>query len=122
MLRDAFVDAFIAAADQDDSPQLRESPAGGLIEIFSGRGKQDDGGAIRALRIVAKQRFDRFEQRFGLQNHAFTAAKETVIDGAMAIAREIAQIVNVRFDESRLAGSSHDSEVEWTDEKLREDG
>ena len=43
--------------------------------------------------ILDAQRLDAIEDGLGLENHAFAAAKGTVVYGAMAVVGEVAQVV-----------------------------
>src|SRR5271155_743667 len=128
MFGDPFVYAFVTAANQDDALQLGESPSGFLAEHGAGRGKQNDRGTLagncgRAQAFSrGEQRFHRGEQRLGLHHHALAAAERTVVDGAMTIVRERAQIMNVRLDQIRFACAAHDTVIERTTEELREYG
>ena len=52
---------------------------------------------LRSLRRELRQRFHGLEQRLGLQHHAFAAAERAIVHGAMAVMREVAQIVHARL-------------------------
>ena len=99
LFRDAFVHSLVSTTDQNDSLQRRELSGGLLIKRLSGGRKQYDRGAVTLWRLLGEQRFHRFKERLWLQYHPFAAAKGPVIDGAMPVAREIAQIVYMRFNE-----------------------
>src|SRR5262249_28728904 len=63
---------------------------------------------------------DSFEDRFGLKNHSFTAAKWAVINRAVAIGREVPQIMDSNFNEPLLTTSPNDAKIEWTFKELGE--
>jgi hypothetical protein len=69
---------------------------------------------------ITRKRFDGLEQRLGFQQHAFAAAERAVIDGAMAVVREGAQVVHVNVHETRLARPPHDSVIQRACKKFRE--
>src|SRR5712692_1892185 len=125
MLGDAFVHAFIPPAEQDDPFERRVSPRGLLPEKFPRRRKQNDRYVLRALwtlcvKFFFQQSLCRLEQRLGLQHHSFAAAKRTVVHGAVAVAREPAQIVHRDFHQAGLACPAHNPVVKRALEKLRE--
>jgi hypothetical protein len=68
---------------------------------------------------MAEQRFDGLEKRFGLEDHAFAAAEGTIINGAMAILGEFAEILDVNLDETRFSGAAEDAVVQRANEELR---
>src|SRR5712692_61770 len=109
MLGHALVHSFIAPTDKDEALQLRKTPRRLLVEKFSGRGHQDDGGLWgersrfrRFPHSMTKQRLDRLEQRLRLQYHALASAERPVVHGAVAILGEGAQVLNVHFNEPGL--------------------
>src|SRR5712692_1399315 len=141
MLGDAFVHAFIPPAEQDDPFERRVSPRGLLPEKFPRRRKQNDRYVLRALwafsarfffrdllrvlcalcvKFFSQQSLCSLEQRLGLQHHSFAAAKRTVVHGAVAVAREPAQIVHRDFYEPGRACPAHNPVTERALEKLRE--
>src|SRR5713226_7385255 len=125
MLGDAFVHAFIPPAEQDDPFERRVSPRGLLPEKFPRRRKQNDRYVLRALwtlrvKFFPQQSLCSLEQRLGLQHHSFAASKRTVVHGAVAVAREPAQIVHRDFYEPGLACPAHNPVIERPLEKLRE--
>ena len=121
MLCHPLVDTFVAPADQNDSLELRESSRRFLTKQLPCRGEQHDrrSGGSR-WNIFAYERIHSFENRLGLHHHALAASKRPVIDGAMAVVREVAQIVNVCFDEPRFARTPDDAVIERPREEFRE--
>ncbi len=79
-------------------------------------------GRRRGEAWVAQQRFDGFEQRLGLEHHALAAAKRAIVDGAMAVVSERAQVLHADVDEAGFAGPADDAVVERSRKKFREDG
>src|SRR4030095_3144596 len=101
MFGDAFIDAFVAPAKEKDAVELRVAAGGFLGEALAGGGEQDDGGVGverwpggGVANGMAEERFDCFEEWFGLEDHAFAAAKGAIVDGAMAVFGEFAQILD----------------------------
>ena len=129
MFGDAFVNSFVPAAEEENAIQLGVTARGILREAFACGGKQDDRG-VRVQRLpgcrgasgVAKQRFDGLEQGFRLQDHAFAATKRAIVNGAMTVGGEFAQVLYVDLDDSGLAGAADDSVFEGTAEEFGEDG
>ncbi len=80
-------------------PARRIVPRIRLPEDLAGSGEQHHGGAVGRLgriarfavswRSVAQHRLDGFEQRLGLEHHAFAAAERAIVHGAMAVVREL---------------------------------
>src|SRR5712692_2728294 len=125
MLGDAFVHAFIPPAEQDDPFERCVARRGFLPEKIHRRRKQNDRYVLRALwtlcvKFFFQQSLCSLEQRLGLQHHSFAAAKRTVVHGAVAVAREPAQIVHRDFYEPGLACPAHNPVIERPLEKLRE--
>ena len=74
------------------------------------------------MRIIRRtnQGFYRLENRLGLHDHAFAAAEWAVIDGAVTIMGEVAQVVHGDVDELRLTRAAHDAVIEGPAKKVRE--
>jgi hypothetical protein len=72
------------------------------------------------LNFFAHQRFHRLEQRLGFQYHAFAAAERAVIDCAMPVVREGAQVMHAHVHEARLARPAHDPVIQRTGKKFGE--
>src|SRR6185369_2299144 len=70
MLDDAFIDAFVTAANQNHLLGLRQSQRFGLIEPSSGCAQHDNFGLL-----ALSNRLHSFEDRFRLEDHSFTAAE-----------------------------------------------
>ena len=80
MFDNALVDAFVAAANHDHLEGLREPQCLGLGKALSRSAEYNHFGLFGLSNCL-----DRFKDRFGLENHSFTAAKRTVINRAVAI-------------------------------------
>jgi len=65
--------------------------------------------------------FDRFKQRLRFQHHTFAAAEWAVVDGAMAILGELAQILNMNLRDAGFARAANNAVIERPGEKFRED-
>ena len=80
--------------------------------------------AVRVFVVesAARERFDSLEQRLRFQHHAFAAAERAVVHGAMAVVRERAQVVHAHVHQASFARAPHDSVIERTGKKIRENG
>src|SRR5437773_4202915 len=114
MFDDAFVDAFITAADQNHLVRFRKSQRFGLIESPAGSGED-----YHYRSIDFPKWFDGFKDRFRLENHSFATAKRPVVYSVMVVGSEISQIVDPSFDESFLPAAPDHTEVEGPFEKVR---
>ena len=61
-------------------------------------------------------------QRLGLQHHAFAAAEGAVVDGAMAVVGEVAQIVDAHLDQSFGQRAAQNAVLEDAGEEAGKDG
>ncbi len=66
--------------------------------------------------------FDGFEERLGLQEHAFAAAEGPVVHSAVQIVRPVAQVVQMDFERARLGGPGDHAVFERSCKELRKDG
>jgi hypothetical protein len=123
-LGDALVHTFIAAADHDDALQRGEAARSRLGEALALGGEQDDGlfGGVAGGFRGDVQRFEALEDGLGLQDHALAAAKGAVIDGAMTVVGEGAEVVGVDLSDALAEGARDDTVAERASEELREDG
>jgi hypothetical protein len=71
---------------------------------------------------MAQQGFDCFKQGFWFQYHALAAAKRPIVHGAVAVFRELPEILNVRVNQSGLARSADNSVFEWSGKELWKNG
>ena len=68
------------------------------------------------------ERGEGFGEGFGFEHHAFTAAEGTIIDGAMAVVGEVAQIERFHRHQSLGLGAAHDAVLEDAGEEGWKDG
>lgn len=122
MFGDAFVHAFVAAADQQEFVELCVGSGGGLFELAALGGEEHDAAAGIALRTAGEDGFDGFKDGFALQEHAFPAPERSVVDGAMAVVGPVAEVVELDVEEAGFTGSVNDAMVERAAEEVREDG
>jgi hypothetical protein len=71
---------------------------------------------------VAENRFGRLEERLRLQHHPLAAAKRPIIDAAVAILGEYAQILHVDVDQARLASPPQNAVIQRPSKKFWENG
>ena len=118
---DALVDAFIAAADEDDALEGGEAARGGLREALALRREKDyglAGGIAGGLRGDAKG-FDALEDGLRLEDHAFAATEGAVVDGAVAVVGPVAEVVRV---DGGKAGAERALEDAVAERALKEAG
>src|ERR1051326_2178877 len=113
----AFINTFITAADQNSLICLRETKRLGLIKAAA-RGAEHD--YFDGRKLLLSKRFDRIEDRFGLENHAFATSERPIINGAVPIGSEIPKIVDVNLKQPLLTAAPDNSVTERTVEELRE--
>jgi hypothetical protein len=65
---------------------------------------------------------DRFGKGFGLQHHTLSTPKGAVVDGAMAVMRECAQVVHGNLKQAALDCSLDHPMFEEAREEARKDG
>src|SRR5579862_1946108 len=130
MLGHPLVNALVASANQHHAIEFRQSPRPLLPENLARRRKQHNrcSGCRKAALLIsagtafrAHQRPDRLEYRLRLHHHPLASAKRPVVHGAMAVVREIAQVVHARFDQSSFARTPHDPIIERSPKEIGED-
>jgi hypothetical protein len=129
MFGHTLIHPFIPPAYENETIQRCVPSCGFLPEKCSrsrhqnnGRFRIVHGGLLGAAKAPAKQCFDRLEKRFRFEHHPFAPAKRPVIDAAVAILSEQAQVLYVDLDEVRLASTSEDAVIERACKKFRENG
>ncbi len=128
MFGDAFVHAFVTAADENRAILLREAASSFLIEAFTCSREKNDGRFLwrcnfccRVADRLVEERFDCFKKRLGLEDHAFAAAERAVVDGAVAVLRELAQVLDVNLHDAGFGGAANDAVLQRTSEEFRKD-
>ena len=66
--------------------------------------------------------FEGFGEGLGFEDHAFASAKGTVVDGAVTVVGEVAEVVGADFYEAGGDGALDDSVLEDAGEEAGEDG
>src|ERR1051326_2945768 len=119
MFGHALVDTFVPSADDEQLRVTAEPARRRLVEVFPGGRNQYD-----ALVGIAggPDGLDRFEDRLGLEQHAFTASKPPIVDGPVTIGRPVPQIVNPDLHDTRLLGPRHHAVPKRPLEEVGEDG
>src|SRR5439155_10172964 len=116
MLDDSFIDAFVAATDQNNLFGFREAQRFGLVEFPTGCAEHHHLGMFTLL-----NRLDRFENRFRFENHSFAAPERPVVNGPMPIRSEIPQVMDSDVNESRPPAAPDNPVIKWAAEERRED-
>src|SRR5215471_1291539 len=115
-LADPVVDALVAAADHDQAGLSRELGRERLGQRLPPRLHQD-----HRSRVGGAQRVDRGEDRLRLEHHAGAAPERRVVDLAVPVDREVAEVVGVQRDEPARHRPADDALPEDRLEDLRED-
>jgi len=123
-LGDAFVDAFVTAADEDDAGECGEAAGGRLGEALALGGEEDDGfvGGVAGFFGGDGEGFEAVEDGLGLEDHALAAAEGTVVDGAVAVVGEGAEVVGVGLCDAGAKGAGDDAVGERAGEEAGKDG
>ncbi len=121
---DALVDALIAAADEDEAVKADELAGGGLGEGRTLGGEEDNllAGGVAGGFGGDGEGFDGLGEGFGLENHALTAAKGAVVNGAVTVVREAAEVVDLDGDQAPGDGPAEDAVAEDGGEEVGENG
>ena len=113
LFQDPLVDALVAAAGEDEP--LLGRPLGGL-----GLGERDSTGGRyqqpwpRPVRLVERRanRVERLAPGLGPHHHAGPTAVGGVVDGAMPVVGEIAQLVHANVEQPFAAGLADERELQ----------
>src|SRR6185312_9755726 len=130
----ALVNAFIAAAEEDNAVQASQLASQRLGERAPLCGKQDHAGSLVApienhigskflLRFWPdSQRCESFGNRFRFEHHAFSTAEWAIINGAVAVVGKIAQIRNADRYQALGLRTAHDAVLKYPSKEAGEDG
>jgi hypothetical protein len=110
VLGDALVDALVAAADEDDAVAGGEAAGVGLGELAAlGREQDDAGGGGAGGSGGDGEGFEALEDGLGLEDHAFAAAEGAVVDGAVTVVGEAAEVVDIDLGDAGAEGARDDA-------------
>src|SRR5581483_6446548 len=112
----AVVDALVAAAHDDQARLAGELGRQRLVEAPAPGLEQD-----HRPRVVEHHALDRLEYRLRLEDHPRAAAERHVVDLAVPVVREVAQVVRVQLDDPALDRAPDDAVLERRPEHPRED-
>ena len=120
-LGDTFVDAFVTAADKDDTFERGEAARGGLRETLALRGEKDHGLACSVACGFGgdAERLDALKDGLRLEDHALATAEGAVVNGAMAVVGPVAEVMGV---DRRKAGAQRALEDAVAERALEEAG
>src|SRR5262245_44173089 len=82
------VDAFVASGEEEDPHLPRQAARGRLAERRARRREED----LVERSLARLQPIDAVEDRLGLQDHPWTSAKRTIIDGAVSVPGEVPEV------------------------------
>jgi riboflavin synthase len=103
-----FVEPFVASAEDERPLGARERVRGGLLEAGPGRAGDEPPVSAEAR----FHPFDGFDDRLGLQHHAGAAAERPIVDRAVPVAGEIAEIDDAGLDEAARPGDAEHADLE----------
>src|SRR5579859_6593350 len=113
----AIVDALVSAADDDQTGLLGELFRQALVQAPAPGLEQHDGAGV-----VEHHALDRLEHRLGLHHHAGPATERDVVHLAVAVVREVAEVVRLELDEPALDRAPDHALPEDRSEHVGEDG
>ena len=105
LLDQARVEALVAAAQEQDALLVDQLLGQTLVERPAARAQRDP----PETPVTRLEPFDGFGDRFGTQQHAGSATERPVVDAAMAIAREVAEVDALDPDLALLLGYAQDA-------------
>ena len=94
---DPMVDPLVAATQQAEPVEPGQLVGESLIE-------RSPAGPEQEQRARRSRRLDRVEDRLGLHDHARASPERSVVDGAVHVARVLADVVTTQVEQTRTAG------------------
>ncbi|GAV94251.1 hypothetical protein ADENT20671_1019 [Actinomyces denticolens] len=98
---------------------MKTSPAGGGDEedgaARPGRLARSPGGP-RCLAAISEDVIEGLPPHVGLHDHAGATAERGVVDGAVAVMRPVAQVVEAQIDEAVLSGAPDEGQIQDAEE------
>ena len=119
MLDEARVHPFVTAADEDEARLASECAREGVGEAHALRREVDDEAGFGCVRARG---LERGIEDVDAHDHPLAATEGVVIDGAMAVAGGLADIVQVEVEEAGFARAPEDGDIERAGEGGREEG
>src|SRR5512132_4634100 len=117
---DAFVDALVAAAAQDQAGLGGQAPGDPVVEAAAVGGEQHDPGRAIGLQVV--ECVEGVEPGAGGHDHAGAAAEGGVVDAAVAVGGPVAQVVQADLDQAALPRLAEQAGGQGRGEEPGEDG
>src|SRR5579859_5133615 len=111
------VDALVAAADDDQTGLSCELLRQSLVQPPAPRLEEHDGAGV-----VEHDALDSLEHRLRLHHHAGTAPERDVVYLAVAVVREVAEVVRLQLDDPALDGAPDNALPEDRPEHVGKDG
>ena len=116
---DPIVESFVSAAQEHDVLVSAQPPRLRLHEPFALRRRQDHRERRAARRL---DRVERAEDRIRLQHHPRAAAVRHIVDHAMPIGREVAEVVHLHVERAARNRPPEDARRERLPNHRRENG
>src|SRR5581483_8912462 len=116
----AFINAFVMSAEDGEVGMLRVCAGEVAIEYATLRRGQDEGRTLRG--VGSENGFDGFKDGFRFHYHAATSAVRVIVGDVMFVVGIVADVVEVKLDESSVAGALEDAVVEYASEHAGEEG
>lgn len=117
-INEAFVDAFIAAADEDEAGPTGEITDEAVADGLALWREVDDVGRVGREWGDA---FNRTGEDIDTHYHAGPAAERVIVDALVAAGGVVANIVDYQVEEAGLPGAFQDGDIERASERLREE-
>src|SRR5690606_7856447 len=106
---DALIEALVVATEEDQPLRPRQIAQPGLLEARS-LGREDDLARGFEGRLPSREDgIDRGEDRLGLEDHAGTAAVRPIIDRAVPVRGEVANVGELEVEDARAARPTEDA-------------
>src|ERR1700682_3061825 len=113
----ALVKTLIPPRDQDQAGLLRERGGQRLVELAT-LGREQDAGRLRSTANLA----DGLEYGLWLQHHARATPVGDVVDLAVLVTGEGAEVVRLEHECAALDGPTDNTGTQWTGEEVGEQG
>src|SRR3712207_5947971 len=112
VVEDALIDALVPAAAEHEVILAGELVRHRLGEKLARGRREDHERRLNAVRRLGEDAVERLAPRLRLHDHSGPAAVRGVVDGAVPVVGEIAQVVNGEVEEPGLLGLAEQGQLE----------